>query len=74
MKLFGITWAIGARNGMGGFEQDYLDYNFLSFPYLRKTYNAANKWLAGMNTAAVEHGMSVQMCMALPGDLMVRAL
>ena len=33
----------GRRNGMGGFEQDYLDYNYLSFTHLRKTYAPAHQ-------------------------------
>ena len=60
----------GMANGMVGFEHDYLDYNFLSIPMLRRTYGAANKWLAGINTAALERKMPVQICMALPSDAM----
>eukprot|EP01052_Picozoa_sp_SAG31_P027807 SAG31_NODE_2634_length_5342_cov_2.253099_3_plen_146_part_00 len=47
-----------------------LDYNYLSIPYLRKTFGAANTWLAGMNAAAVERDIPVQICMALPSDAM----
>ena len=55
---------------MAGFEHDYLDYNYLSMPYLRKTHNAAHTWLAGIDGAALRRGLPVQMCMALPSDLM----
>ena len=48
----------------------YLDYNYLSMPYLRKTYNAAHTWLAAINAAALHRQLPVQMCMALPSDLM----
>jgi hypothetical protein len=70
LAFYRMLFDKGTKNGMAGFENDYLDYNFLSFPYLRKTHGAANKWLAGMNTAALERGIPVQLCMALPSDLM----
>ena len=60
----------GLSVGMAGYENDYLDYNFLSIPYLRKTFGAANKWLAGINGAALERRLPVQICMALPSDAM----
>jgi hypothetical protein len=60
----------GIANGMSGFENDYLDYNYLAMPYLRKTHGAANKWLAGINKAALERNLPVQICMALPSDVM----
>ena len=60
----------GVSNGMSGFEHDYLDYNFLSMPYLRKTFGAAQKWLAAIDAAALARKLPVQMCMALPSDLM----
>ena len=31
----------GMKNGMAGFENDYLDYNYLSIPFLRRNYGAA---------------------------------
>jgi hypothetical protein len=46
---------------MGGFEHDYLDYNFLSMPYLRRTHGAAHKWLTAIDAAAVERRVPVQM-------------
>jgi hypothetical protein len=39
-------------------------------PYLRQNYGAANKWLEGINVAALERNIPVQFCMALPSDLM----
>merc|ERR1719178_449385 len=60
----------GVHNGMAAFEHDYLDYNFLSMPYLRRTWGAADKWLASIDTAALERGLPVQICMALPSDVM----
>lgn len=60
----------GINNGMSGFEHDYLDYNYLAMPYLRRTHGASTKWLSGINAAAMERSIPVQICMALPSDLM----
>ena len=38
--------------------------------HLRKNHGAANKWLAGINQAALERKLPVQICMALPSDAM----
>lgn len=65
-----MLFDVGIAQNMAGFENDYLDYNYLSIPYLRRTHGAANKWLAGMNTAALERSLPVQICMALPSDAM----
>jgi hypothetical protein len=69
-EFYRMLFDLGIADGMGGFENDFMDANFLGIPYLRKHYNAANKWLAGMNTAALERKLPVQICMALAGDLM----
>ena len=68
--FYSMLFDYGVANGMGGFEHDYLDYNYLSMPYLRKTAGAAHKWLAGIDAAAHQRKIPVQMCMALPSDLM----
>lgn len=68
--FYAMLFDYGIGNGMGGFEHDYLDYNYLAMPYLRKTHGAATEWLAGINAAAVERSVPVQICMALPSDLM----
>ena len=60
----------GIANGMAGFENDFLNYNLLAVPHFRTTYNASTAWLSAMNAAALERGLPVQMCMALPSDLM----
>ena len=39
-------------------------------PYLRRTFGAAQQWLSGINTAALERSLPVQICMALPSDAM----
>merc|ERR1712166_877750 len=54
VKFYRGLFEYGIQNGMAAFEHDYLDYNFLSMPYLRKTLGAAHKWLKGMDTAALE--------------------
>eukprot|EP00937_MAST-01D_sp_MAST-1D-sp2_P001458 g1458.t1 len=72
LAFYRFLFRYGAANGMAGYEQDYLDYNYLNMPYLRRTGGAAHAWLAGMDTAALEREprVPVQMCMALPSDLM----
>jgi hypothetical protein len=70
LRFYRMLFEYGIENGMSSFENDYLDYNFLAMPYLRKTHGAANKWLAGINQAALERSLPVQICMALPSDLM----
>ena len=71
-RFYEFLFEYGAQNGMAGYEQDYLDYNFLAMPYLRRTSGAAQAWLAGMDAAALGRTpqVPVQMCMALPSDLM----
>lgn len=70
LRFYRMLFDYGAEHGMVGFENDYLDYNYLSMPFLRRNYGAANKWLAGINTAALERDIPVQICMALPSDAM----
>jgi hypothetical protein len=70
LAFYRALFDYGIGQGMAGYENDYLDYNYLSIPYLRRTYGAANKWLSAMNTAAIERHMAVQICMALPSDAM----
>lgn len=70
VRFYRYLFDYGIANGMAGYEQDYLDYNYLAMPYLRKNYGAADKWLGGMNLAALERDVPVQACMALPSDLM----
>ena len=60
----------GIANGMAGFENDFLNYNLLAVPHFRTSFNASTGWLAAMNAAALERRLPVQMCMALPSDLM----
>ena len=57
--FYGMLFDYGRRNGMGGFEHDYLDYNYLSTPYLRATHGAASKWLAGIDAAALRRELPV---------------
>ena len=60
LRFYRMLFDYGIANGMSGFENDYLDYNYLAMPYLRKTHGAANKWLAGINKAALERNLPVQ--------------
>eukprot|EP01065_Artemidia_motanka_P035546 TRINITY_DN43453_c0_g1_i1.p1 TRINITY_DN43453_c0_g1~~TRINITY_DN43453_c0_g1_i1.p1 ORF type:complete len:791 (+),score=261.97 TRINITY_DN43453_c0_g1_i1:49-2421(+) len=60
----------GVASGMESYENDFLNYNLLAIPHFRQTFGASEKWLAAINTAAAERQVPVQMCMALPSDLM----
>mmetsp|Transcript_70058 Transcript_70058/g.180567 ORF Transcript_70058/g.180567 Transcript_70058/m.180567 type:complete len:808 (-) Transcript_70058:158-2581(-) len=70
LDLFRELFAYGVRNGMVNFEHDFVNFNHLSVPLFRRSLGAYDKWLAAIDTAAVEQGLPVQLCMALPGDLM----
>jgi hypothetical protein len=65
-----FKFGVANFNGMRGFENDFLNYNLLSVPYFRKVFDASSQWLRGMNAAALEHKLPIQMCMGLPSDLM----
>ena len=54
-----------------GYEVDFMIDNHLNQPVFREEFGAAERWLAGMNAAAIGQNMSVQYCMALPSDLLV---
>ena len=54
-----------------GYEVDFMIDNHLNQPVFREEFGAADRWLAGMNAAAIGQNMSVQYCMALPSDLLV---
>ena len=66
LAFYRMLFDYGLQNEMAGYENDYLDYNYLSMPYLRKNFGAANQWLSGMNQAALERQLPIQICMALP--------
>eukprot|EP01047_Picozoa_sp_COSAG01_P052475 COSAG01_NODE_5522_length_4206_cov_6.215973_5_plen_66_part_00 len=36
LRFYRMLFDYGLHNGMVGFEHDYLDYNFLAMPYLRR--------------------------------------
>eukprot|EP00054_Salpingoeca_dolichothecata_P003175 m.25683 g.25683 ORF g.25683 m.25683 type:complete len:362 (-) comp13608_c0_seq1:56-1141(-) len=59
---------------MGGFEHDFLNYNTLSVPFFRQNFGAAEKWLRGMNQAALELGVPIQYCMSTPTDIMASVM
>ena len=60
----------GSAKGMSGFEQDFLNFNFLAVPSFRRTFGASQRWLQAMDQAAAERDLPLQFCMALPSDLM----
>ena len=69
-------WLLGemgaARQGMGAFEVDFLNFNFKLYPRFRGEPGAHGAWLDGIDRAAREvgSGVSVQYCMALPQQLL----
>lgn len=68
--FYDMLFEYGVASGMQGFENDFLNYNLLSIPHFRTVYDASSKWLLGMNAAAVKRRLPLQMCMALPSDIM----
>eukprot|EP00047_Mylnosiga_fluctuans_P006639 m.248165 g.248165 ORF g.248165 m.248165 type:complete len:903 (-) comp15649_c0_seq1:81-2789(-) len=55
---------------MESFTQDFLDFNYLLFPAWLADSDGNHAWLEGQARAALEHNMTVQYCMALPGDFL----
>lgn len=56
------------------FEQDFMDFLFLLFPIFQTNATAFETWLDGMARAAWEHNASLQLCMALPSDMLMSLL
>ncbi|CAJ1359089.1 unnamed protein product [Effrenium voratum] len=70
LEFYQMLFDEGLRNAMGGFEQDFLNFNFLAVPLFRKSFGAASRWLGALHQAALERKVPVQLCMALPSDLL----
>ena len=65
--LFGIYVAQGV---MVAAEADFLNWHQLTIPELFSTLDGGQEYLAGFAAAALSHGISHQMCMALPSQIM----
>lgn len=70
-RFYNMLFDYGLANGLAGFENDFLNYNLLSIPYFRTVFNASSRWLAGINAAASARKLPIQLCMALPSDVMM---
>jgi len=70
LKFYQMLFDYGIQNGMKGYENDFLNFNLLSMPEFRTVFGASDAWLSSINTAAEEREIPVQMCMALPSDLL----
>jgi len=56
--------------GIAVYEQDWLDVQWRTIPYLRESVEAGDKWLLAMSSAAQKQGLTIQYCMANPGMFM----
>eukprot|EP00913_Durusdinium_trenchii_P032634 g30546.t1 len=70
LAFYRMLFDYGMKNGMTGFEHDFLNFNFLAVPNFRKAFDASRRWLQAMHQAALERVVPIQFCMALPSDLM----
>eukprot|EP01084_Bolivina_argentea_P099007 177975_1 len=62
-------------NIMAGFEIDFMNYNYESFPYEINSYNGfvnqSIQWSKGMNDAIFEYNnISIQYCMSIPSYIL----
>ncbi|CAE7252706.1 Cbr3, partial [Symbiodinium natans] len=71
LAFYRMLFDFGRANGMKSFEHDFLNFNFLAVPHLRQTFGASRKWLQAMDAAAAYRMVPMQMCMAMPSDLLV---
>ena len=62
-----------AGQGLGSFTQDFLDFQGLLFPAFLTAADGNAQWMAGQADAALEAGIAVQYCMALPADILESA-
>ena len=44
LRFYDDLFAYGKRNGMRGFENDFLNFNLLSIPFFRQHYNASTRY------------------------------
>jgi len=73
LDFYRTTFAALKAQGMGAFTQDFLDFQSLLFPGFLTDPEGNAGWMRGQATAAQEAGLSVQYCMALPGDIVQSA-
>eukprot|EP01043_Picozoa_sp_COSAG02_P019449 COSAG02_NODE_937_length_15789_cov_11.515360_1_plen_690_part_00 len=58
------------QRALAGFEVDFLDMLFLTFPNFTSTLGASALWTKGMNDAMLARNLSIQYCMGLPSYMM----
>jgi hypothetical protein len=56
--------------GIFTYEQDWLINQFWGVKYLREAVGRADAWIKGINDAAAERGLTVQLCMGSAANLM----
>jgi hypothetical protein len=72
LKLDFWNWLMNhaKKSGIVVYEQDWMKNQVDSIPYLRKNYEAKEKWLRNMAIAAKENGVDIFYCMETPGMLL----
>lgn len=58
------------QRALAGFEVDFMDMLFLTFPNFTSTLGASALWTKGMNDAMLARNLSIQYCMGLPSYMM----
>lgn len=56
--------------GIETYEQDWLMNQYWWSPYLRSGVDHTSRWLANMDAAAADHGLTMQICMPGPAHVM----
>jgi hypothetical protein len=61
---------VPGQRALVGFEVDFMDMLYLTFPNFTTTLGASATWSKGMNDAMLERNLSIQYCMGLPSYMM----
>jgi len=67
-KFFEVLMAQAAAWGAITYEQDWLVESFFGIRGLREAPGRARAWQEGLDSAAGEHGLTLQWCMGTPAD------
>ncbi len=70
--VFDELMADAARWGAITYEQDWLMAQFWGVPWLRQQLGRAETWMTNLAQAAVDAGLTVQLCMPGPGHFLDR--
>jgi hypothetical protein len=60
LDFYREVMAIGKAQGMGAFEIDFMNYNYLLYDRFTNEPGAFAAWIKGMDDAAVENDISIQ--------------